>query len=543
MLAKEKTLNKERVAVALLLSIIAPFIAWAVPIGYCPGLDKLIDAADAVVVLRIDRHLSDFNSRTFYSTHECYIYQTIKGDIPENASISLQLMNTEGSFATPYAHGSTHLMFLMKRATEDEPTEYRTLTFKGAQTLLSPLGHEKAPEGKTIKDNVTKLIKDAIAYQAQEHEKRQEFLKSLFLEKEAADPPAEPDGVDAARVETAEEPDTDTPGGSAEGKSAKPTVNTIRTLAERIAKGDLAAFDELCQTAKELYRHIDYGKEEQRVLSNLVLMRAAFNVLGERAANGNPKSKAALKAYEGVTATPLPESAAEKPALLGMQISDDGQPVEQIGQVLGKPVYRGEIRTGGNVRLRSELHRLFTSPVMKKYREAHKDEIEPTEDEIRAATVFFDEDHRQRIKEEESQLRERLTTVQEQLARADLTEEEQRKLRIEKQVLQVKLKPPGRPFAIFVLHNWKFQRHLYDQYGGGRILWQQAGLEAFDACRTWLESREKQGDFTITDPTLRSTFYEYWTTMKHGAFLTDDKERIQSEFLEPEWLPKAPSQK
>jgi len=58
-------------------------------------------------------------------------------------------MNTEGSFATPYAHGSTHLMFLMKKAAEDEPTDYRTLTFKGAQILLSPLGHEKAPEGKT----------------------------------------------------------------------------------------------------------------------------------------------------------------------------------------------------------------------------------------------------------------------------------------------------------------------------------------------------------------------------------------------------------
>ena len=332
-------MNKGRVAVAILLSIIAPFAAWAVPIGYCPGLDKLIDAADAIVVLRIDRHLSDFNSPTFYSTHECYIYRTIKGDIRENASIRLQLMNTEGSFATPYAHGSTHLMFLMKKATDDERTEYCTLTFKGAQTLLSPLDHEKAPEGKTIKDKVTKLIKGAIAYQAQEHEKRQEFLKSLILEKEAVEPSAEPVGEDNAPVETAKDPATDTLGGSAEGESSKPTVDTMRTLAERITKGGQAAFDELRQTAKELYRHIDYDTEKQRVLSNLVLMRSAF-----------------------------------------------------------------------------------------------------------------------------------------------------------------------------------------------------------DACRTWLESREKQGNFTITDPQLQSAFDEYWKTMKHGAFLTDDKERIRREFLEPAWLPSAPSQ-
>ncbi|MHC4398990.1 MAG: hypothetical protein ACYTG0_04850 [Planctomycetota bacterium] len=181
-------MNRKRVAAAALLLIVAPVVASAVPIGYCPGLPKLIETADAIVVLRIDRHLSDFNSPTFYSTHECYIYQTIKGDVPNNARITLQLMNTEGSFATPYAHGSTHLMFLMKKATEDEPTEYRTLTFKGAQTLLPPLGNEKAPEGKTIEDKVKRLIKKAIAYQATEHKKRQAFLKSMLGQKGVAEP-------------------------------------------------------------------------------------------------------------------------------------------------------------------------------------------------------------------------------------------------------------------------------------------------------------------------------------------------------------------
>jgi hypothetical protein len=80
---------------------------------------------------------------------------------------------------------------------------------------------------------------------------------------------------------------------------------------------------------------------------------------------------------------------------------------------------------------------------------------------------------------------------------------------------------------------------LYVRYGGGRILWQQAGIEAFDAFRTWLDAREKQGDFKFTDRRLRSIYYEYWTTMNHGAFLTDDKERIRREFLEPEWMPNA----
>jgi hypothetical protein len=89
-----------------------------------------------------------------------------------------------------------------------------------------------------------------------------------------------------------------------------------------------------------------------------------------------------------------------------------------------------------------------------------------------------------------------------------------------------------------LLKGWKFQKHLYERYGGGRILWQQGGLEAFDAFHKWLQALEKEGKFRISDPKLRGLFYEYWTTMDHGSFMTDDRERIRTEFLEPEWRPK-----
>jgi hypothetical protein len=192
-------MKKGCIVAIMLLVVFAPLGTKAVLIGHYPGLKKLIDSADAIVILRIDRHLTDFDSPTFYSSHECYIYQTIKGDIPKNVRINLQLMNTEGSFATPYAHGSTHLMFLMKKATEDEPTEYRTLTFKGAQILLSPLGHEKAPAGETIEQKIKSLIKDAITYQAEEHAKTEKFLKAMLGQQEAAEPGAPADANNPRR--------------------------------------------------------------------------------------------------------------------------------------------------------------------------------------------------------------------------------------------------------------------------------------------------------------------------------------------------------
>ena len=113
---------------------------------------------------------------------------------------------------------------------------------------------------------------------------------------------------------------------------------------------------------------------------------------------------------------------------------------------------------------------------------------------------------------------------------------------VDKQTVDVQLNPPGEFFAVWTMKSWKFQRHLHVEYGGGRILWQQAGLEAFDATRKWLESLEKAGKFKITDPKLRSMLYEYWTTQNHGAFLIDDEERIRREFLVPEWLEKASAQ-
>ena len=148
--------------ITAIILMFSSLIAGAVSIGYYPGLSKLIEKADAIVVLRVERLLSEFNRPTFYSTHESFIYQTLKGDIPKNSRIKLQLHNLGGNFASPYPHGSTHLIFLAKKENENEPTDYRMITIKGAQTLLSPFGHEKEPEGETIEEKVQKALRERL---------------------------------------------------------------------------------------------------------------------------------------------------------------------------------------------------------------------------------------------------------------------------------------------------------------------------------------------------------------------------------------------
>ena len=79
-------------AIGTLLVATAP--AHAVEIGNFPGLETLIDKADAIVILRIDCHIQPNNDKNLLSTHECFICQSLKGPIPADERIQLRLMDT-----------------------------------------------------------------------------------------------------------------------------------------------------------------------------------------------------------------------------------------------------------------------------------------------------------------------------------------------------------------------------------------------------------------------------------------------------------------
>jgi hypothetical protein len=210
-------------------------------------------------------------------------------------------------------------------------------------------------------------------------------------------------------------------------------------------------------------------------------------------------------------------------------------PREQIGEAFGKPVYRDQIQSKDDRSLTNELFRLIAGPAIEKYHQAHRAEIEATKEEIDFAAAYFDKERRGRVKDDEPKLKE----INEELTREGLSKEQRQQLLAEREALEARHKPLGRSFAEFIVVPWKFQRHLYEQYGGGRILWQQAGLEAFDATRKWLESLEARGDFKITDSKLREIFYAYWKT-NGGVFLQDEK-GIRELFLEPAWALKLPN--
>jgi hypothetical protein len=277
--------------------------------------------------------------------------------------------------------------------------------------------------------------------------------------------------------------------------------------------------------------------------------------------------------------------------------SGAGKNREKIGEVLGKPVYRDQICPRED--LGEQLDLLFHPPLKLKYFRAHQAEFQPTAAEFAA---FLEYSKRQPSQAERNarDLRQKLEEIETQLESDNLTERKRDRLEDDKQLLEMKLKEcppeprksleetlfsaderaellrdkraleqdlrdpklsdarrgelvaalddvkfaesPERWMAGAFISSWKLQRHLYDKFGGGRVL---GGFEAFDATRKWLEYEEQSGHFKITDPKLRTEFYRYWTqprnfmlTADSEVFLLTTDAEIREQFLEPAWARK-----
>ncbi|MFN0053010.1 MAG: PQQ-binding-like beta-propeller repeat protein [Planctomycetales bacterium] len=210
---------------------------------------------------------------------------------------------------------------------------------------------------------------------------------------------------------------------------------------------------------------------------------------------------------------------------------------EPIGEVLGQIVYRDQIAN-------QSLQDLFAQPVRAKYQADHRSQLSPTEDELRFATEYYRQRQLERLEAEggEAKIRELLAALEAQLAQGGLSEAEEQKLENEHRILRSKL-DLDRSAGILTwwsLTNWKFQKHMYDNFGGGRVLVGKFGHEAFDATRRFLENAEQEGEFKITDAALRAKLYEPWTRDR-GGFLKKDPEEIRTLLLEPEYV--APSRR
>ena len=215
--------------------------------------------------------------------------------------------------------------------------------------------------------------------------------------------------------------------------------------------------------------------------------------------------------------------------------SDDRTPVAML---LGQPIYLDEFQPPAQWKTREgktdaeyaaslrdwrlqQVKDKIWAAVMERF--CHDHDCEPTEEEYQAFQQGMERARAQhpfpngRSQEPviPPQEYERMHAgLQQELPAPGLTDDRRKEL--EQAVTKLeelqdkKLGDPTRDGARVWIRAWKLNRALYQRYGG-KVIWQQAGLEPLDAYQAWLKENEHNGAFAILDPDLKERFWRYFT--------------------------------
>jgi hypothetical protein len=221
---------------------------------------------------------------------------------------------------------------------------------------------------------------------------------------------------------------------------------------------------------------------------------------------------------------------------------------DDIQSFLNSPMGHGEELTMEQIETQADdLRKRLADPALK------ADERGPLDQELKQTEELLEELKKpERSGEaERKELKEQIPVLEEKLRSPDLTDEDRQEIKEEleynRRFADLTDEQAAKEFAAYEsemqheialawVQDWKFYRALFKQYGG-RIIWQQTGIEPIDAMRKWLEEQEKHGDFVIHDPELGKSFWEYYK--REHPFTTEKPKG--DEFDEP-WWNKPPDQ-
>ena len=177
-----------------------------------------------------------------------------------------------------------------------------------------------------------------------------------------------------------------------------------------------------------------------------------------------------------------------------------------VGVVLDRPIYLDAQNLRDVNSLPEILYRLIIPRLEEDYRKQHP-EVVPTKNEISERAAQLEQNDASVL----AAYRSSLAEIEAQLAESERDSVGYRSLQARRQNLELKMKRLDyRASAEFLTGPRKFQKHLFDTYGGGRVLNTPLGPVAFDAQRKWVEERQARGEFQIADPALLKSFYDYW---------------------------------
>lgn len=237
-----------------------------------------------------------------------------------------------------------------------------------------------------------------------------------------------------------------------------------------------------------------------------------------------------------ILAFPIPNGLAEE-----VGIGAETVEVHVIAVVLGDTIMSDQ---------KPRLNGLIGRALFEKYAKDHK--IEPTDDEIGAFVAKSEEMETRHtaewVKESEALRQELLSASMSD----DGRKTKESKLRLLENILQRNredsermkgkedvVRASRRKTAVRFIRAWKINRSLYATYGG-RVVFQQAGVEPVDACREFLKEQERNGAFKIMDKESDRAFWRYYTDdSMHTFYSKEDGEKyMNTPWWETDKVPK-----
>jgi len=209
-----------------------------------------------------------------------------------------------------------------------------------------------------------------------------------------------------------------------------------------------------------------------------------------------------------------------------------------IGSVYGKPIKAGDVGLTAAVDVSKKfdsrdqplwdqmarIQRELGGPIFERFVSDRK--LDATAEEIKGFNAKMRQINDRNVREWEAKVSE----IDKRLAEAGLPAEDRAKLEKDRKMYGTFLKStrddredaPDELARMFIVA-WKTERELHRKYGG-RIIFQQAGLEALDARRKLFEEAEKAGDLKFDDAGVRHLFY-YYANMRHTV--SDDATALE----------------
>lgn len=204
-----------------------------------------------------------------------------------------------------------------------------------------------------------------------------------------------------------------------------------------------------------------------------------------------------------------------------------------IAIVLGQKITASE---------KDKLNGLIFSTLLQQF--AKENKIEPTEEELDAFVLKTEE------KEKQHQIKMHADRAKliEELKSSSLSDREREQkashlktiesilkttgeMKEQTKGMEEQMRPMKRQMAQHFVKSWKINKALYARYGG-RVVFQQAGVEPLDAYRDFLREQEKKGAFQILDKQYEAGFWRYFTNDTMHTFY---KKQDGAKFINTPW--------